>query len=104
MISALLLRDLQGDCAHACNVDPASIMTYTASHLIPLNKCPGVRPIGIGIGEVVQIIIEKAIMRPIKQDLQAALGLFQPCTGQDASCKAAVHAISNMFNRKAPKQ
>ena len=73
-------------------VDPASIMAYTACRLIPLNKCPGVQP--IGIGEVVQRIIGKAIKRPTKQDLQAAMRSLQLC---DGGYEAAVHAMSNIF-------
>ena len=80
-------------------VDPASLMAYTACRLIPLNKCPGVRP--IGIGEVVRRIIGKAIMRSAKQDLQAAVGSLQLCAGQDAGCEAAVHAMSNIFQEES---
>ena len=54
-------------------VDPDGIAAYTACRLIPLNKCPGVRP--IGIGEMVWRIIGKAIMRSTKQDLQIAVAL-----------------------------
>ena len=77
-------------------IDPAGLMSYTACRLIPLNKCPGVRP--IGIGEVLRRIIGKAIMRTIKQDLQAAVGSLQLCAGQDAGCEAAVHAMSSIFS------
>ena len=70
-----------------------------ACRLIPLNKCPGVRP--IGIGEVVRRIIGKAIMRSAKQDLQAAVGSLQLCAGQDAGCEAAVHAMSNIFQEES---
>ena len=40
-------------------VDPESLMAYTSARLIPLNKNPGVRP--IGVGEVVRRIVGKAI-------------------------------------------
>ena len=82
-------------------IDPAGLMSYTACRLIPLNKCPGVRP--IGIDEVLRRIIGKAIMRTIKQDLQAAVGSLQLCAGQDAGCEAAVHAMSSIFSEDNTK-
>ena len=36
-------------------IDPTCLDAYTASRLIPLDKCPGVRP--IGVGEVVRRIV-----------------------------------------------
>ena len=71
-------------------------MAYTACRLIPLNKCPGVRP--IGIGEVVRRIIWKAALKTTKQDLQNAVGSLQLCAGQDAGCEAAVHAMASIFS------
>ncbi|MDA8002156.1 MAG: reverse transcriptase domain-containing protein, partial [Alphaproteobacteria bacterium] len=76
-------------------LDPSSLKAYTASRLIPLDKCPGVRP--IGIGEVCRRIIGKVIMKCAKQDLQRAVGSLQLCTGQDAGCEAAVHAMAHIF-------
>ena len=48
-------------------IDPKSLTAYTACRLIPLNKNPGVRP--IGIGEVVRRIIGKAVMKAVQPDL-----------------------------------
>ncbi len=76
-------------------VDPTGLMAYTACRLIPLDKCPGVRP--IGIGEVARRIIGKAIMKIAKSDLQKSVGSLQLCAGQDAGCEAAVHAMSLVF-------
>ena len=72
-------------------VDPSGLMAYTACRLIPLDKCPGVRP--IGIGEVVRRIIGKAIMKTTKCFLRNAVGCIQLCAGHDAGCEAAVHAM-----------
>ena len=71
-------------------------MAYTACRLIPLNKCPGVRP--IGIGEVVRRIIGKAVMKVTRQDLQNAVGSRQLCAGQAARCEGAVHGMKNIFS------
>ena len=65
-------------------------MAYTSCRLIPLDKCPCVRP--VGVGEVVRRITRKAVMRTVKCDLQDAVGSIQLCAGQDAGCEAAVHA------------
>ena len=39
--------------------DPLSLESYIACRLIPLDKCPGLKP--IGIGEILRRIIGKAI-------------------------------------------
>ena len=43
------------------SVDPEGLSALVACRLIPLNKCPGIRP--IGVGEVLRCIIGKAVMR-----------------------------------------
>ena len=44
-------------------------------HLIALNKCPGVHP--IGVGEVVRRIIAKAVLSIVKLDVLEAAGSLQ---------------------------
>ena len=45
-------------CICTKSVDPEGLSTLVARHLIPVNKCPGVRP--IGVGEVLRRRIGKA--------------------------------------------
>ena len=79
----------------ATYVDPSSLKAYTSCRLVPLDKCPGVCP--VGIGEVVRRIVGKAVMKVVKRDLQQAIGSIQLCAGQDAGCEAAVHAMEQLF-------
>ena len=60
-------------------VNSKYLSAYCACHLIPLDKRPGVRP--IGVGEVLRRIIGKAVMRIIGCDLQQAAGSSQLCAG-----------------------
>ena len=76
-------------------VNPESISALVACRLIPLDKCPGVRP--IGVGEVPRRIIAKAILRTIGKDIEEAAGPLQVCAGQDGGCEAAVHAMRAIF-------
>ena len=76
-------------------IDSSTLLAYTSCRLIAVDKCPGVRP--IGIGEVVRRIIGKAVMRIVKYDLQHVVGAIQLCAGQDAGCEAAVHAMKQVF-------
>ena len=71
------------------------ISAMVACHLIALNKCPGVHP--IGVGEVVRQIIAKAVLSIVKLDVLEAAGSLQLCAGQDAGNEAAVHAMRAIF-------
>ena len=77
-------------------VDPASLEAYLACRLIPLDKNPGVRP--IGIGEVLRRILGKAILSMIRDDIQEAAGSLQVCAGHESGIEAAVHAMTTVFD------
>ena len=79
----------------ATNVNPEGLSAFVACRLIPLDKCPGVRP--IGVGEVPRRIIAKAILKIIGSDVEEAAGPLQLCAGQDGGCEAAVHAMRRIF-------
>ena len=67
-----------------------------ACRLIPLDKNPGLRP--IGIGEVLRRIIGKMVVWVLRPDLQEAAGDLQMCVGQEGGCEAGVHAMHAIFN------
>lgn len=77
-------------------VDPKGLEALVASRLIALDKCPGVRP--IGIGEDICRIIGKAISITLKYDIQDAAGPVQLCASHDGGCEAAIHAMHQLFN------
>ena len=72
-----------------------SIDALLACRLIPLDKSPGVRP--IGIGECIRRIIGKAVMSVIKFDVMEVAGNLQLCAGQTSGCEAAVHSMREIF-------
>ena len=76
-------------------VDPNGLPAFLACRLIALDKCPGVRP--IGICECARRIISKAILFITKGDVQDAAGPLQLCAGQIAGIKAAVHFMRDTF-------
>ena len=72
-----------------------SLEAFTANRLIPLNKNPGQRP--IGVGEVLRRIAGKVEMYVSKKDVKEAAGSLQVCAGKEAGSEAAVHAIYDIF-------
>ena len=78
-------------------IDPAALEAYVACRLIPLDKQPGVRP--IGIGEVVRRIIGKAILQIIGPAVERATGCLQLCGGQECGIEAAIHAMRSAYER-----
>ena len=70
-------------------------MPFLASRLIPLDKCPGVCP--IGIGDLPRRIVSEAVLYAIGDDIVSAAGPLQTCAGHEAGSEAAVHAIKELF-------
>ena len=78
-----------------CYVDPCGLSAFVACRLIALDKCPGIRP--IGIGETVRRIIGRAVARILNHDIQMAAGPLQLCAGHQSGCESAVHAMRQVF-------
>ena len=73
----------------------ASLETFIASRLVPLDKNPSLRP--IGVGEVFRRIVGKVVMGIVKDGVTKAVGNLQLCGGQDAGCETTVHSMHDIF-------
>ena len=52
----------------------------------------------VGIGEIPQRIVAKAVLSVIGGDIQEAAGSIQLCSGQTSGIEAAVHAMNEAFH------
>ena len=75
-----------------------SLEAFLASRLIPLDKNPGLRP--IGVGEVIRRIIGTSVIHTLKEDSIRSVGNLQVCAGHESGCEAAIHAMSQVFNEE----
>ena len=80
-----------------CTKECDNMEALMACRLVPLDKNPGLRP--IGIGEVLRRIIGKTIMVCLKEDIGEAAGNLQMCAGKPAGAEAAIHALREMFDQ-----
>ena len=76
-------------------VDPHTLESYVACRLIPLDKNPGVRP--IGVGEILRRVVGKCIGWVLKDDIQDCAGPLQVATGLQSGAEAAIHAMREIF-------
>ena len=73
-----------------------SLEAFLACQLIPLNKSPGIRP--IGIREVLRRIMGKTVMMVLKKDVVHSAGALQVCdAGQQAGVESAIHSMVDLF-------
>ena len=72
------------------------LTAYNACRLIPLDKNPGVRP--IGVGEVIRRILARTILKCISNDLKALGKNKQLCLGQKSGIEHAIHALREAFS------
>ena len=60
-----------------------------------MDKCPGIRP--IGICEVERQIVGKAVLQVLGPRVQQAVGSLQLCTGQPMGIEAGIHAVRKIY-------
>ena len=68
-----------------------------ASRLVPLNKNPGLRP--LGVGEVLRRVMGKVVMSAFSEDVTIASSDAQMC-GRRSGSEAAIHAMRRMFQHE----
>jgi len=76
-------------------VNPQYLRALVAGRLIPLDKKPGVRP--IGIGDVVRRIISRATTMVLKPELVESTAPLQTCAGLKGGIEASIHAIRRKY-------
>jgi uncharacterized C2H2 Zn-finger protein len=74
------------------------IQALMSSRLVALDKCPGVRP--IGIGECLRRIISKCMILATGSEVTEACGQSQLCSGLSSGIEGAIHAMNNLYQDK----
>ena len=82
-------------------VDPEGLAAFVACRLIPLDKCPGVRP--IGVGEVPRRIIAKAILKTIGNEWWRQLDLFNCVQAKKEAARPPYTQCATSSNQLALK-
>ena len=78
-------------------LNPELIEPYNACRLIPLDKNPGVRP--IGRGEAMRRIIGRSITKCLKNELMRLGSNYQLCLGQKCGIEYAIHTLRDHYSK-----
>ena len=78
-------------------LNPELTEPYNAHRLIPFDKNPGVRP--IGIGEVMRRIIGQKITKCLKNELMSLVSNDQFCLGQKFGIECAIHTLRDQYSK-----
>ena len=76
-------------------VETHTIEAFLSCGLIPLDKNPGIPP--IGVGEVLDRIAAKVIVSVLKEVVIKCTGTLQVYAGQEADIEAAIHSMNMMY-------
>ena len=74
----------------------SKVRILVSGRLIALDKCPGVRP--IGIGECLRRTKCKSVAEFTKVDLEETYSTDQLACGLKAGVEGAIHAVSDVFD------
>ena len=78
-------------------LNPELTEPYNACRLIPFDKNPEVRP--IGIGEVMRRIIGRQITKCLKNELKSLVSNYQFCLGQKFGIECAIHTLRDQYSK-----
>jgi hypothetical protein len=71
------------------------IQALLSNRLVALDKCPGIRP--IGIGETLRRIVGKAVCFVTREDVELVCESNQLCAGLQCGIEGAIHAVSDLL-------
>ena len=77
---------------------PFFLEAFTSCRLIPLDKNPGIRQ--MGVGEVLRRIVGKTVGGFLKEEIREAASPLHVCAGHNAGAEAAIHAMSQVFEEE----
>ena len=72
------------------------IRALKANKLVALDKCPGIRP--IGVGDVAYRLCAKIMIEITGDDVQTECLADQICSGVKAGIEGSIHSFRDMFN------
>ena len=75
----------------------AAYRALMACRLVALNKCPGVRP--VGIGEVFRRLMARCVVKVAGHRATASCGTSNLCAGLPAGIEGALHAVKNQWQK-----
>ena len=77
---------------------PFFLEAFTSCRLIPLDKNPGIRQ--MGVGEVLRRIVGKTVSGFLKEEIREAASPLHVCADHNAGAEAAIHAMSQVFEEE----
>ena len=77
-------------------IAPDDLIAYNVCQLVALDKCPDVRP--IGIGEVMRRMTGRIIVNCIRQDLTSLGGNMKLSLVQKCGIEHAIHLLRHKFD------
>jgi hypothetical protein len=75
----------------------AAYVALMAGRLLALDKCPGIRP--VGIGETWRQAIAKCIFKVAGKEAKETCGIDQLCAGLESGIEGGIHAMSHMWEQ-----
>jgi hypothetical protein len=94
------LRDAVAALGHVManeEMDWKLIRALVANRLVALDKCPGVRP--IGIGECLRRILGKVMAKVTRDSATLEAGADQLCMGLAGGIEGAIHGMNELFQQ-----
>jgi hypothetical protein len=73
----------------------AAYRALKAGRLVALDKCPGIRP--VGIGETWSRLFAKCVLSIAKSEAKEACGVDQLCGGLEAGIEGGIHAMRSLW-------
>ena len=80
----------------------AALRALMSNRLLALDKCPGVRP--VGIGEIWRRLLAKCVLKVAGGEAKEACGNTQLCAGLEAGIEGAVHAARSLWEENEEEE